>query len=85
MSSGKKDSLPLVIPLVEKGLLVERLTSLMNEAEVFAEYMSANIPYRKAVGYAEGRKSAYSDILCQILCGEFDPDISEEGDSDGEK
>ena len=62
-----------IYPLVDKYHLLVKLKSLTGESGKIAVYIDNNIQYGRALGYAEGRNAAFSEIMNRILDGEFDP------------
>jgi hypothetical protein len=67
-----------IIPIVDKYTLVRKLRALIEESRDIAEYIDDNVQYGRALGYAEGKHSAYLEIVGRVLDGEFDPEFEEE-------
>ena len=69
-----------ILPLVDKYLLLEVLSSHVDESSDIAEYIGDNIRYGRALGYTEGKATAYNELIGRILNGEFDANVVVEDD-----
>ena len=70
-----KQAVKDIAPIVFKFNLIKKLQTLSEESDDIAGYIDCNINYGRALGYAEGKHSAYNDILQRIFEGEFDMDF----------
>ena len=58
--------------IIYKEPLISKLEALAEESCDISKYVGSRIRYGRALGYAEGKLSAYVQILDQIHKGEFD-------------
>jgi len=68
----KKDSLVVMNPEIDAGLFLMKMEGLIEESTSIANYIGGNVKYGRALGFAEGRYSAYVEILERVINGEFD-------------
>ena len=57
---------------IETGVFLSKLACLIEESGTMAEYIGGTVQYGRALGFAEGRYSAYSEIFNRALDGEFE-------------
>ena len=72
-----------ICPIVDKYALIAKLNAQIEESEDIADYIGDTVQYGRALGYAEGKNAAYSELANRILIGEFDPFVEGEDYEDG--
>jgi hypothetical protein len=60
---------------VDKFEIIIALKALIEESGSIAKYINDTAKYGRILGYAEGRLSAYIEIVDRILEGNFDSNV----------
>ena len=64
---------------VDKRAIIAKLETLAQETGDIAGYIDETVRYGRALGYVEGKQTAYVEIAYRILEGEFDLAVDEDG------
>ena len=69
----------MICPIVDKHAIIKTLETLAQETGDIAGYIDVSVRYGRALGYVEGKHTAYMELAYMILEGEFDPAIGKDG------
>jgi len=57
---------------IDTGVFLSKLACLIEESGAMAEYTGETVGYGRALGFAEGRCSAYSELFRRAIDREFE-------------